>query len=484
MTSLLPSLLFRFRYMSTSSSESRSTRVLAAIREAIAGSHQDFTEGSLGRAILLLSVPMVLEMVMESLFAVVNVFFVAVLGADAVSAVGLTETILTVLFTVAMGLSMATTATVARRIGEKDIAGARAAAVQAIAMGIIVSILAGIIGVIFAPRLLQIMGGWPSLVETGSAYAALLLGGSGTIVMLFVMNAIFRGAGDAAIAMRVLWLANIVNIVLVPCLVLGWGPFPRMGLAGAAVGTTVGRGVGVLYQLWTLFNGGGRVKLNVSDIRFDGTLMLRLWRIGAPGMFQYAIATASWLGLVRIIAGYGSSALAGYTIAIRVIIFAIMPSWGMSNAAATLVGQNLGAGKPDRAEKAVWRTGVYNSIFLGYVAIIFIVFAKPLVGLFTNDAAVIEVATDCLRFISYGYPFYGFGMVIVQSFNGAGDTTTPTMVNLICYWLWEIPLAYVLSHVAGMGPRGVFLAIGIAESTTACVGLVMFRRGKWKERKI
>jgi len=470
--------------MPASSSESHSTRLLAAIREAISGSHQDFTEGSLGRAILLLAIPMVLEMVMESLFAVVNVFFVAVLGADAVSAVGLTETVLTVLFTVAMGLSMATTATVARRIGEKDVAGARAAAVQAIAMGIIVSILAGIVGVAFAPRLLRIMGGWPSLIETGTSYTALLLGGSGTIVMLFVMNAIFRGAGDAAIAMRVLWLANIVNIALVPCLVLGWGPFPKMGLAGAAVGTTIGRGIGVIYQFWTLFHGGGRVKLSTSDLRFDGALMLRLWRIGAPGMFQYAIATASWLGLVRIIAGYGSSALAGYTIAIRVIIFAIMPSWGMSNAAATLVGQNLGAGKPERAEKAVWRTGLYNSIFLGSVAIVFIVFARPLVGLFTSDAAVIEVATDCLRFISYGYPFYGFGMVIVQSFNGAGDTTTPTMVNLFCYWLWEIPLAYVLSHVAGMGPRGVFLAIGIAESTTACVGLVMFRKGKWKERRV
>jgi len=465
-------------------SRSNSARLFAALREAVSGTRHDFTEGSLGRAILLLAIPMVLEMIMESLFGVVNVFFVAGLGSDAVSAVGMTESILTILFTVAMGLSMATTATIASRIGEKDTAGARASAAQAIGAGIIVSIVAGALGATFARQLLRAMGAWPSLLETGTAYTSLLLGGSGTIVLLFLMNAIFRGAGDAAIAMRVLWLANLVNILLVPCLVLGWGPFPKMGLTGAALGTTIGRGVGVAYQFWSLFRGKGRVILRAEHVRFQPRLMLDLVRIALPGMFQYGIATASWLGLVRIISTYGSAALAGYTIAIRVVIFAILPSWGMANAAATLVGQNLGAGKPGRAEQAVWRTGFYNMIFLGSVAVLFIAFARIVIRLFTNDPQVVAMGTDCLRFISYGYPFFAFGMVVVQAFNGAGDTTTPTIVNLFCYWLWEIPLAYVLALPAGMGPRGVFLAIAIAESTTACVGIIMFRKGRWKQRKV
>jgi putative MATE family efflux protein len=463
---------------------SRSARLFAAIREAVGGTRQDFTEGSLGRAIMLLAVPMVLEMIMESLFGVVNVFFVARLGSDAVSAVGMTESVLTILYTVAMGLSIATTATVARRIGEKDPAGARASASQAIGAGVIVSIVAGTLGARFAPQLLRAMGAWPSLLEAGSAYTSLMLGGAGTIVLLFLLNAIFRGAGDAAIAMRSLWLANLVNILLVPCLVVGWGPFPKMGLTGAALGTTIGRAVGVAYQCWSLFRGGGRVVLRLENIRFQAKLMLDLLRISLPGMFQYGIATASWLGLVRIVATYGSAALAGYTIAIRVFVFAILPSWGMANAAATLVGQNLGAGKPGRAEQAVWRTGFYNMIFLGSVAIAFIAFAGPVIRVFTHDPEVIAAGTDCLRFISYGYPFFAFGMVVVQAFNGAGDTTTPTIVNLFCYWLWEIPLAYALAIWAGMGPRGVFLAIAIAESTTACVGILMFRRGTWKLRKI
>jgi putative MATE family efflux protein len=460
---------------------SRTANLIASLREAIAGTRQDFTEGSLGRAIALLAIPMVLEMIMESLFGVVDVFFVASLGSEAVSAVGLTESILTILFTVAIGLSVATTATVARRIGEKDPDGARSSAVQAIGIGVIVSILAGVLGAKFAPQLLRAMGAWPSLLETGSTYTALLLGGSGTIILLFLMNAVFRGAGDAAIAMRVLWLANLMNIVLVPCLIAGWGPFPKMGLIGAAVGTTIGRGIGVAYQFWILFRGTGRVAIRLEHIRFQAGPMLRLLRISLPGMFQYAIATASWLGLVRIMSTYGSAALAGYTIGIRIVVFAIMPSWGMSNAAATLVGQNLGAGKPWRAEQAVWRTGFYNMLFLGSVAIVFIAFAGPLVRLFTSDPHVIVVGVDCLRFISYGYPFYAFGMVVVQAFNGAGDTTTPTMVNLFCYWLWEIPLAYALAIPLGLGPRGVFLAIAIAESTTACVGVLMFRRGRWKQ---
>jgi putative MATE family efflux protein len=328
------------------------------------------------------------------------------------------------------------------------------------------------------------MGAWPSLIEVGSGYTALLLGGSGTIVLLFLMNAIFRGAGDAAIAMRVLWLANLVNIVLVPCLVVGWGPFPKMGLTGAALGTTIGRSVGVAYQFWALFRGAGRVTLRMKHIRFEAGLMLRLLRISLPGMFQYAIATASWLGLVRIISTYGSAALAGYTIGIRVVVFAILPSWGLSNAAATLVGQNLGARKPWRAEQAVWRTAFYNMCFLGSVALIFIVFAGALIRFFTNDPEVIAVGVDCLRFVSYGYPFYAFGMVMVQAFNGAGDTTTPTYINLCCYWLFQIPLAWVLARSLGLGPRGVFLAITISESLIAVVGMLAFRRGSWKTRSV
>ena len=463
---------------------SRSTRLFAAVREAIGGTQQDFTEGSLGRAIALLAIPMVLEMIMESLFGVVNVFFVAGLGSDAVSAVGMTESILTILFTIAIGLSMATTATVARRIGEKDVAGARQSAVQAIGAGIAVSIVLGVLGAKFAPWLLGKLGAWPSLLQVGTAYTTLLLGGSGTIVLLFLMNAVFRGAGDAAIAMRVLWLANLVNIFLVPCLVVGWGPFPKMGLTGAALGTTIGRGVGVLYQFWSLFRGGGRVVLRRKDIRLQVKPMVNLMRISLPAMFQYAIATASWLGLVRIISTYGSAALAGYTIGIRILVFALLPSWGMSNAAATLVGQNLGAGKPWRAEQAVWRTGFYNMLFLGTAAVAFIVFARPVIGLFTSDPEVIAVGVDCLRFISYGYPFFAFGMVVVQAFNGAGDTATPTMVNLFCYWLWEIPLAYVLARTGTFGAEGVFIAITVANSTLAVVAVLLFRRGRWKLRKV
>ena len=371
-----------------------------------------------------------------------------------------------------------------RRIGEKDIAGARKSAAQAIVMGILVSMVVGGVGVMFAQPLLRAMGGWPSLLKAGSGYTPLMMGGSGTIVMLFLMNAIFRGAGDAAIAMRALWLANLVNIVLVPCLIGGLGPFPRMGLAGAAVGSTIGRGVGVGYQFWSLLRGNGRIALRMEDIRIQGKLLLELLRIALPGMFQYGIAMASWLGLVRIISMYGSAPLAGYTIAIRVVVFALLPSWGMANAAATLVGQNLGAGKPGRAEQAVWRTGFYNVIFLGSMAAVFITFAGPVIRLFTSEPDVVAMGTDCLRFVSYGYPFWAFGMVVVQAFNGAGDTTTPTIVNLFCYWLWEIPLAYLLALPLGMGPRGVFLAIAIAESTTVCVGAAVFRRGRWKQKKV
>jgi putative MATE family efflux protein len=461
-----------------------SSKFWAEVREAIRGSQQDFTDGSLGRAITLLAIPMVLEMSMESLFGMVDVFWVARLGPNAVATVTLSESLLTVVFAVAMGLSMSTTAMVARRIGEKNPEAAAVAAVQAIAIGIGVSIVVGISGGVWARPLLRLMGAAEEVAATGWGYTAVLLGGSVTIILLFLINAVFRGAGDAAIAMRALWLANLVNIILDPCLIFGWGPFPEMGLPGAAVATTIGRGLGVAYQLYVLLSGRHRVVVRRSEIRLDPAVLGRLLRISFTGMTQFFISTASWLGLVRIIALFGSAALAGYGIALRIIIFSILPSWGLSNAAATLVGQNLGAQQPDRAERSVWVTGFYNMVFLGGVAVIFIVFAPPLIMLFSADPAVVPVGVDCLRYISYGYLFYAYGMVMVQAFNGAGDTFTPTVINLFCYWLWEIPLAYVLALWTTLGVQGVFLAIAIAESTTAVVGVLAFRRGRWKKHEI
>ncbi|MEK6324235.1 MAG: MATE family efflux transporter [Acidobacteriota bacterium] len=454
------------------------------LREAVVGSQQDFTEGSIGRAIFLLAVPMVLEMMMESLFGIINVFWVARLGAEATATVGITESLLTMVFAVAMGLSMATTATVARRIGEKDHQGASVAAVQSIILGVVVSIPVGIIGVVFAPQMLSLMGASPGVISSGTGYAQVILGGNIVIMQLFLINAVFRGAGDASIAMRVLWIANVINIVLDPCLIFGLGPFPELGVTGSGIATTIGRGIGVLFQLWYLFSGRGRVKVNWHSARFDLQVMLKMVRISMGGMFQFLIATASWLGLVRIVAVFGDAALAGYTVALRIIIFAILPSWGMSNAAATLVGQNLGAGKPARAERSVWVTGFANMCFLGLVAITFIVFAERLIGIFTTDPAVVPYGVSALRFISYGYVFYAYGMVMVQSFNGAGDTNTPTLINLFCYWLVQIPLAYSLAIPFGLGADGVFAAITIAESFLAVVAVLVFRRGKWKQQKV
>jgi putative MATE family efflux protein len=453
-------------------------------REAVLGSQQDFTEGPIGRAIFLLSVPMVLEMAMESLFGIINVFWVAHLGAEATATVGLTESLLTLIFAVAMGLSMATTATVARRFGEKDRAGASVAAVQSIILGVIVSVPVGIIGIVYSPELLRLMGGSAAVVESGSGYAKIILGGNVVIMLLFLMNAVFRGAGDASIAMRVLWLANVVNIVLDPCLIFGLGPFPRLGVTGSAIATTIGRGIGVIFQFWVLLGGHRRVQVHWAQVRVDLPVMLRMVRISLGGMFQFLVATASWLGLVRIVAVFGDAALAGYTVALRIIIFAILPSWGMANAAATLVGQNLGAKKPDRAERSVWVTGFANMCFLGCVAIVFVVFAEQMIGIFTNDPEVVPYGVACLRFISYGYVFYAYGMVMVQAFNGAGDTFTPTVINLCCYWLFQIPLAYTLALPLKLGARGVFMAITVAESLIAVVGVLAFRRGTWKTRQV
>jgi putative MATE family efflux protein len=427
---------------------------------------------------------MVMEMMLESVFAVVDVFWVSKLGADAVATVGLTESMLAIVYALAVGLSMGAAATVARRIGEHDPERAARTAVQAIVLGVSVAVPIGIAGVLFAPRLLAALGASPGVLATGSRFTAVMLGGNIVIVLLFLINAVFRGAGDAAVAMRVLWLANAVNLILDPCLIFGLGPFPELGVTGAAVATTTGRGLGVLAQLYLLFRGHARLRIRREHLRLMPDVMWRLLRVSATGVFQALVGTASWIGLVRILSAFGSAALAGYTIGLRIIIFALLPSWGLSNAAATMVGQNLGAGKPDRAEKAVYIAGFYNVVFLGVVGLGFVLLAGPLVRLFTSEPLVLAFGVDCLRIVSSGFLFYAWGMVIVQSFNGAGDTWTPTVINLGCFWLLEIPLAWLLAKRVGLGPRGVFVAITIAFSTLAVVGVLVFRRGRWKEKKV
>jgi putative MATE family efflux protein len=456
----------------------------SSVREALRGSHQDFTTGNLNRAILLLAIPMVLEMVLESLFAVVDVFWVGRLGADAVATVGLTESLLSLVFAIGLGLSLSTTAMVARRIGEKDPAGAAVAGVQAIILGLATSLLIGLPCIFYAPDLLKLMGASPQVVATGSGYARIALGGSGAIMMLFLNNAIFRGAGDAAIAMRLLWVSNIINLILDPCLIFGLGPFPKLGVTGAALATFTGRSIGVAYQFYRLLRGSERIRILRGQIHVNFTVLLRLLRVSITGILQFAIAHTSWIGLVRIVSIFGSAALAGYTIAIRIVIFIILPSWGLSNAAATLVGQNLGAKQPDRAESSVWRTGLYNMIFLGLVGVIFIVFATPIVRLFTSDPDVIPLAASCLRIVSYGNIGYAYGMVMLQAFNGAGDTVTPTIVNLFGFWLFEIPLAYFLAIPARMQARGAYCSIVAAEALIAGVSIILFKRGYWKRQKI
>ena len=459
----------------------RTPGIWASLREAVMGSSQDFTEGNISRAIVLLAVPMVLEMCMESLFGVVDVFWVSRLGADAVATVGLTETALVLVFVIAMGLSIGATALVARRMGEKDEQAAGLVAVQAIVIGLAVSATVAIFGYFFAPNLLHIMGGSASVVKLGSGYTRMIFSGSATIFLLFLINAVFRGAGDAAIAMRVLWLANIVNICLNPCLIFGLGPFPRLGVTGSAVGTTIGRGIGVLLQLWVLTSGRGRLAVHASQLRVDLLVLWRLIRLSLNAMFQYLVQMASWIGMVRIIASFGSDATAAYTVAFKVIIFAILPSWGMSNAAATIVGQNLGAGKPGRAESSVWRTSLYNMLFLGIIGALFIVFARQIIGIFTSDPAVAPLAVSALRLFSCGNISYSYGMVITAAFNGAGDTATPTALNLVCFWLCQIPLAWALAFHTGLGPNGVYVAVVISDSLLAALGILLFRRGKWKQ---
>jgi len=437
----------------------------------------------MNRAIMLLAIPMILEMVMESLFGVVDVFFVSRLGPDAVATVGLTESLLTLVFGVAIGLSMATTAFVARRIGEKDPAGAAESSVQAILLGLLVSAVVGAIGISKGPALLHLMGSTPA-VEANGRYTQIMLGGSAVIFLLFLINAIFRGAGDASLAMRTLWIANGINIVLDPCLINGWGPFPKLGVLGAAVATTTGRGIGVLYQLWALTSGANRIVVRRRQMRLNVPVMWNLLRISVTGMVQFLIATASWVALIRIVSSFGSAVVAGYTIAVRLLVFAILPSWGLSNAAATLVGQNLGAKKPERAEKSVYRTGFYNMIYMALVSIAFIFFPGVLVAIFTSDPAVSSPAVSCLAIFGLAFVSYAWGMVLMQAFNGAGDTMTPTLINLLAFWVCQIPLAYWLAIKLGWGPRGAFTAVPIADLVFTIVALLLFRRGTWKQQKI
>ncbi len=464
--------------------ESTSPNRWRILREALAGSCQDFTEGSLTRGIALLAIPTILEMAMESTFGLVDAFWVARLGADAIAAVGLTESLIVMIFSIAAGLSMAATATVARRVGEKDREGASIAAVQAIVCGLAIAIVTGICGALYAPHLLRLMNASSGVVAIGSRYTRIMLGGNACILLLFLINGVFRGAGDPVLAMRTLWLANLVNLALDPCLIYGFFGFPRLGLTGAAVATTTGRSIGVLYQLWILFRGNGRITVARRHMRVDWEVLGRMLRLGGTTIVQYFISTASWVSLARINAMFGSAAVAGYTLSIRVILFALMPSWGICSAAATLVGQNLGAKKPERAERAVWLAGVYNMVFLTLVGTAFFALAHPIITQFTGDAQVVAMGVSCLQLVSLGYPFYAWGMTMEQAFNGAGDSKTPTWINLFCYWLFQIPLALWLARSAGYGPRGVYLAICTAESLLAVIAVVLFRRGKWKEAKV
>lgn len=461
--------------------------VWATIKEALRGTHHNFTEGSIGRAIFLLAVPMVLELALESLFAVVNIFYISHMSnniTEALAIVGLTESLLTLVFTIGMGLAMAVTATVARRVGEQNLPGAAHAGAQGIWLGILCSLPLTIVGLFFMPFIFQLMGAHSEVIGIGKGYGQIIFAGNVTVMLLFINNAIFRGAGDASIAMRSLWAANIVNFILDPCFIFGLGPFPEWGVTGSAVATTIGRCAGIGYQFWLLFGGKGRIKIDWHHCAPDFPLMWKLLRLSFGVMMQNFLATSSWIAMMRFVSNFGSGAIAGYTVAIRIIIFAILPAWGMSNAAATLVGQNLGAKKPERAEKSVWMTGVANMVFMLIVTIIFVLFTEFMIGIFTTEATVVSYGVAALRILSYGYVFYAWGMVITASFNGAGDTYTPTLINIVCFWLIQIPLAYWLSNHTRLQVNGVFWSVTFCDALMAVIAMLLFRRGKWKEVKV
>jgi putative MATE family efflux protein len=446
----------------------------------VAGHPARPTEGSIPRAIVMLAIPMVLEMMMESLFAVVDIFFVSRLGAASMAAVALTEGLLTMIYTIAAGLSIGVTAVVARRMGEGNREAAGQAALQAILLGGAIALVMGVALSFSAPTLLRLMGADAQVLAVGSGFARVMLGGSGVILLLFLINAAFRGAADAAVAMRVLWIANAINIVLCPLLIYGPGPFPELGVMGSAVATTTGRGIGVLLQLSILLRGRANLRMHLQHVRVQLDVMARVVKLSASATLQVFISTASWMGLIRVLSGFGAEALAGYAIAIRLVIFALLPAWGLANAAATMVGQGLGARNPERAERAVWLAARMNLAFLGSVGLVFMIGAPSIISIFGGDAETAAFATRALRIISGGFFFYAFGMVLTNAFNGAGDTWTPTLLNLACFWMLEIPLGWLLSRPLGLGPEGVFTAVLVAFSTLAVAAALLFRRGHWK----
>jgi len=456
----------------------------AVFREALRGSERDFTQGPIWIALIILAIPMILEMSMESLFAVVDIFFVAKLGADAIAIVGLTESVMALIYAVAFGLAIGATATVARRIGEKDPEGAAKSAAHVIYSGIIISLVISGIGIVFAPNILTVLGATPAIVAEGATFMRIMIGGNAVVVFIFLLNAIFRGAGDAAIAMRVLFLANGLNMILAPMFIFGVGPFPELGVTGAAVGTTIGRGIGVAYAAWHLFRPGGRIHVSRANWILDTSLLTKLAKLSSTAVFQLLVATASWTALMPIMAGFGEVAIAGYVIALRVVMFALLPALGLSNAAATMVGQNLGAGKPERSEAAVWKAAGFNTVLYFLVGAVFWLFSAPIIGIFTQEPEVFAYGTSALHIIAYGFAFYGLGMVLETAFNGAGDTWTPTYLNIFVFWLFEIPLAYLLAYYFEMGPSGVFWAITIAFSVLAIASAILFKRGKWKLKQV
>ena len=456
------------------------TKFIRLFLAALRGTETNFTSGSINRAIFLLSVPMILEMVMESLFAVVDVFFVAKIGTQAIATVGLTESVLTIVYSIAIGLSTAATALVSRRVGENNHREAGRTVGQVILVSLLLAVLMGVPGFVFAEDILRLMGGDARLIANGAGFTRMIFASSPAIILLYTLSGCLRGSGDASVAMRSLWLANGVNIFLCPVFIFGLGPFPELGVMGSAVATTMGRTVGVLYQLYALTRTKGAIQVLKSDITPDMDIIRNLLSLAVGGTSQFLVGSASWIFLTRILSTYGSDVVAGYTIAIRIIVFTILPSWGMANAAATLVGQNLGAGQPERAETSAWRAAFCNMLFLAAVGIGFFLGAAPIVGLFDNNARVVDIAVQCLRVFCLGYLFMAYGMVLSQSLNGAGDTKTPTMINIVCFWVVEIPLAYTLAHLLNWGPPGVFWSVAISETLLAVIAIFVFRRGRWK----
>lgn len=468
----------------TDNNQTSKENIFTLFKDAILGKQEDFTQGSIKKAVFMLSIPMILEMLMESIFALVDIIYVSRVSVNAVATVGLTESVLTLVYAVAIGLSMAATAMVARRIGEKDAKKASETAVQVIFLGILISVVISIIGILYPREILELMGGEPKLIEEGYGYTRILLGGNITVMLLFLINAIFRGAGNASIAMWTLIVSNGLNIILDPIFIFGLGPVPAYGVEGAAIATTTGRGVAVVIQLLVLFFGSGKIKIALQNLKLQLVLIFEIIKVSLGGIGQFIIGTSSWVFLMRMMSEFGSEVLAGYTIAIRIMLFTLMPAWGMSNAAATLVGQNLGAKQPERAEKSVWITSKYCAYFMGLVSVIYIVFAPTFLGWFSNSEEVITNGALCLQIMAAGYIAYAYGMVVIQSFNGSGDTKTPTLINFVCFWLFQLPFAYVMAIVLDFGPKGVFWAITIAEVLIAIIGIWLFKKGKWKTVKV